>query len=273
LTLHLARAIHAANPFPPPLPLIKKSKRAHRPSGESSGELPLATISEETEKSNSERDDAQNAYDAYLPSRRAIVQTLDISESNSRHAEDVVRNFRRGMYYHNVDFHVGTISEYISTRLSESTEPFLSHAILDLPDTYSFMELMAKAIKPNGSVLEFCPNVTQIAKTIEMVKEQKLPWALEKVLEIGMGAGVGGRPWSVRAVKPRALLRAEAEARQAQAEQTDTEESEDSEAAESAEEVTSSEVDSGWEMVCRPSVGMMIGGGGFVGQWRRTSRE
>ena len=29
--------------------------------------------------------------------------------------------------------------------------------------------------------------------------------------------------------------------------------------------------DNGWEMVCRPKVGIRISGGGFVGVWRRMS--
>jgi hypothetical protein len=101
---------------------------------------------------------------------------------------------------------------------------------------------------------------------------------LEKVVEVGGAVGVGGREWDVRPVKPRALLEAKVE---------DTKQSkyleegrdilggpvEDLGELPAKTLVSKNPVsdDNGWEMVCRPKVGIRISGGGFVGVWRRMS--
>jgi tRNA (adenine57-N1/adenine58-N1)-methyltransferase len=101
------------------------------------------------------------------------------------------------------------------------------------------------------------------------------------VLETGSGTGAGPREWDVRSVKPRARAKAEAEAKAARGGWESTlEESmkvdEDgeqgagiTEAMDHSDLQAPNTEDSGWEMVCRPKVGLRIEGGGFIGLWRR----
>ena len=302
LTLHLARAIHAANPHPP------KSPRQ---------------------------------YNSFLEKRRAIVQTLDISPKHSDHAKKVVGNYRRGVYSHCVDFHVGTIPDYIDARLASSNgSPVFDHAILDLPDTHDYLEIVGKSLKLGGTLITFNPSLSQIMRCVEDVRSKKLPFVLDKVLEIGLAAGVGGREWDVRLVKQRVLkkkedaavlyegtrhlvldssIKAESETAQfsdvafkdnvAFVESGDIGEShviedtavtkellavEDNAAvqgnldepakteepvADLATETTASmgrevealtnDSEDGMSMICRPKVGVRIEGGGFIGVWKR----
>ncbi len=91
---------------------------------------------------------------------------------------------------------------------------------------------------------------------------------LETVLELGSRVGVGGREWDVRAVKPRALLKAEAEAKR-RMEEVDEASSDAEEGDRDSSLGVSESTESGWEMVCRPKVGVRVSGGGFLGLWRR----
>jgi tRNA (adenine57-N1/adenine58-N1)-methyltransferase len=275
LTLHLARAIHGFNKTPPPIPLIQERRdrilstpvKPLAPS-EDPDEIPPLVDETQAEQEAAE----QAAWDSYLTTRRAMINTLDISEAHSYHARSVVHNFRHGLYYHNVDFHIGKIEEYLASRLATTSEPFLDHTILDLPRAHEYFDIVAQALKPNGSLVVFAPSVTQIGTCIQLVRENRLPFVLETVLELGAGVGVGGREWDVRAVKPRALLKAEAEARKMMVSDGDFAGPE-SEAG--AENFSTSEKKgaSGWEMVCRPKVGGRVSGGGFLGVWKRMEHR
>jgi tRNA (adenine57-N1/adenine58-N1)-methyltransferase catalytic subunit len=258
LTLHLARVIHGANTAAPAIP---------------------------ADNDRFETIDEKKVYQAWQKERKAVIQTLDCNISHSRHAQKVVRNFRHGIYYPHVDFHVGSIVTYLTSRLATSDQkPFLDHAILDLPNTQEYLEIVKKALKPNGTLITFCPSITQINASVMLVKEKSLPLFLEKVIEVGAGIGVGGREWDVRPVKPRALMRSEAEAlAKAQAaekivedvegESQDSERNGDESSTGEVDEVSSLEPadpqEAGLEMVCRPKVGGRISGGGFLGVWRR----
>ncbi len=110
------------------------------------------------------------------------------------------------------------------------------------------------------------------------VRHNSIPLFLEKVVEVGSAAGVGGREWDVRPVKPRALLKPQVEAlgRPGSAEEmVDAlkDASEDSKviATEPSVSETPTPDDSGWKMVCRPKVGLRTSGGGFVGLWRKMT--
>lgn len=274
LTLHLARAIHGANTPAPPIPPPKKFKPGAPEVKEDDIESVAPPKSVE-ELEAEERDATQEAYDLWCSKRRAVIHTLDNSASHSGHAKRVVRNFRHGLYFPHVDFHVGNVTEYISGRFADawSDEPFLEHAILDLPGPHEYMGIIGKALKPNGSLITFSPSLTQIMTCVNTVKDKSLPFYLESVLELGAGVGVGGKEWDVRAVKPRALLKAEAAAREL-SEATIEPSAEDEESdAEEVPEAPKSDSSSGWEMVCRPKVGIKIAGGGFVGLWRRMELQ
>ncbi|RFU25298.1 hypothetical protein B7463_g11037, partial [Scytalidium lignicola] len=246
LTLYLARAIHGANTAAPPIPLVPTSSTA--PNDEPTDITSLADEIQDNQF-NLEISATQEEYDAWRSRRRAVLHTLDISKRHSKHAEKTVRNFRNGMYFPNIDFHVGTITDYLSDRLSKSEGPFLSHAILDLPGTHDYLDIIGEALRPNGSLITFCPSVTQIYKCTAAVKAHRLPFVLETVLELGGGIGVGGREWDVRAVKPRSLLKAEAQAREQMAGE---EEMGQDKAGEQTDLEVPPESDSGYEMICRP---------------------
>jgi len=206
----------------------------------------------------------EEAYERYLPHRRAIIQTLDISPDHSNHARNSIRNFKGGIYFPSIDFHIGTIPEYLSGRLAASKgSPFFSHAILDLPRTHHYLDIVSQSLRPDGVLITWNPSLTQIIQCVHEVRKQRLPLFLESVLEVGRGAGVGGREWDVRAVLPRDVekKRKEAEVKAQAHESTDGESD-----GEGSVEAPS---DEGWEMICRPRVGVRVEGGGFIGVWKR----
>lgn len=181
------------------------------------------------------------------------------------------------MYAHSVDFHVGSIPEYISSRLATSPDPFLDHTILDLPDCHLYLETISKALKVDGTVLVFCPSITQVIACVKRARDEGLPLALETTLEIGQAAGVGGRMWDVRAVRARSFVRAEAaEAEKVEGGEEGAEGIAEGSEAEAVAETAPKEAESpkpegdGWNMVCRPKVGDRVVGGGFVGVFRRV---
>lgn len=262
LTLNLARAIHGANTVAPEIP------------DESEVDLQVPDAVEAKKQ----------AYKKWRTDRRAVIHTLDCSGRHSAHAKTVIKNFRRGMYYPHIDFHVGSIDKYLSSRLLDTGDaPFLEHAILDLPNTHGYFDLVGKALKLNGSLITFCPSITQINAGVMFVRQNNLPLFLEKVVEVGAAVGVGGREWDVRPVKPRALLKVQAEEVK-QPEILEGNEDVSGAAVEKFEVIaTEASTDeasitrtpapngSGWEMICRPKVGIRISGGGFVGLWRRMT--
>ncbi|RDL41101.1 uncharacterized protein BP5553_01080 [Venustampulla echinocandica] len=260
LTLHLARAIHAANTTPPTIP----DNEDVSPLAEGGGSVAM------NELAAAERS-GQETYRAWRASRRAVIHSLDSSSRHSAHAERVVKNFRNGMYFHNIDFHVGSINEYLSERLTENGGvPFLDHAILDLPGCGDYFEIASAALKPNGSLLVFCPSITQINSCVLDSKKNGFPLFLETVVELGTGAGVGGREWDVRQVRPRAYVKAQAEAAKVdQPQQNDMAAADEVVAGVHPHEPAAKLNSDGWELICRPKVGERVSGGGFLGLWRK----
>ena len=226
LTLHLARAMHAANPAVPPG--LRKALI----------EAPYKTESFGLELSVED----QAAYDTYLSSRRAILHTLDRNPKHSRAAHKLIRGFRRSLYFSNIDFHVGSINEYITNRLEETSQaPFLSHAILDLPAADEHADLVIKALHPNAQLIIFNPSISQIADFQAWAVKTKQPIRLERVIELpvsttadGVKENGGGKEWDVKTVIPR---NDEGEGKMVQ--------------------------------VMRPKVGDRVAGGGFVAVMRR----
>ena len=269
MTLYLARAIHGANTAAPPIPRDTQGQPTSEDESVEEGEDASLDAAAQVKK---------ETYDKWRANRRAVIHTLDISEKHSSHAKITVKNFREGMYFPDVDFHVGRIDEYITGRLADSHEPAFDHAVLDLPNTQEFLEIVSRALKPNGTLITFCPSVTQINTCLLLAKDKKLPLFMEKVLEFGSAIGVGGREWDVRLVKPRATLkadirRAEVSGNDEELDTADTPSSYDicdsSEISETHSPSTATPFPAGLEMVCRPKVGGRIAGGGFLGVWRR----
>ncbi|EKJ69838.1 hypothetical protein FPSE_09968 [Fusarium pseudograminearum CS3096] len=229
LTLYLARALNAANPAVPPI-LRDALCTARYKSQDHSLEL---------------SDEVQAAFDAYRSSRRAVLHTLDQNAKHSGGANKLVRQFRRSLYYPTVDFHVGSIGDYVASRLAETDEkPIFSHAILDLPSVEDYASPVIQALHPNGLLVVFAPSISQIARFQAWISKTKQPLRQERVIELDVSTtadGVldtgGGKEWDVKTVVPRS----DPEAIPVQ--------------------------------VMRPKVGDRLSGGGFIGVYRRWPNE
>ena len=193
------------------------------------------------------------------------------------------------MYAHDVDFHVGNVSDWLDQRIQERTKhridsrgtPFLSHAFLDLPNSHHHLRRTAEALKTNGNLVVLNPSITQIVEGVEIVKRQRLPLVLDRVLELGHTV-TGGREWDVRTVIPRkenqgknlvAVTADEGESSSAVERESD-ENSEltlevDRKDLNSSLSETTEEPERAWAMVCRPKVGVRVTGGAFVGIWKK----
>lgn len=254
LTLHLSRAIHAGNP-----------------------PTPKAVPEEEAEAA-----DAKIAEWKEL--RQAVLHTIEIAPQYSAHARQTIAAYRHGQYLNNIDFHVGSVSEWVAETLSSrNNEPFLSHAFLDLPNADTHIDNVVKAVKVDGTVIVFNPSITQINECALKIKQEGIPLELDRVIELGVNGGSGGREWDVRPVKPRAqkpqVLAAPVVSESEDAEISSDEKSRDAEQ-EQADSVPSPDAspaqtpDEGkWAMVCRPKVGERVVGGGFLGVFRKKRQD
>ncbi|KAI9155217.1 tRNA (adenine(58)-N(1))-methyltransferase TrmI [Paramyrothecium foliicola] len=275
LTMHVARALHAANP--PVSPQLRRNlATAALRSGSDS---PVATNADDANSTgeavdsegaglasdiegssrdgnageNQEADatavrvhmhpDARPEWAAYRASRRAILHTLDNRQKHTGVAFKLVRDFNRALYLPNIDFHTGTINDFITTRLARTGgQPFLSRAILDLPQSEDHAGSVVRAMRNNALLVLFKPSISQIASFQAWAVETNQPVRLEKVVELpistrtdgGLHNSSGGREWDVKMVTPKAD---EGHGRLVQ--------------------------------VMRPKVGDRIAGGGFVAVFRR----
>jgi tRNA (adenine57-N1/adenine58-N1)-methyltransferase len=253
LTLHLSRAIHAANAQKP------KSTR-------------LSEVTEDAPATESS-DDTLAIWKA---SRKAVIHTIDISAKYSKHASKVVAGFRHGFYAGNVDFHVGDVSEWIKSEMvrRDSEDAFLTHAFLDLPATQNHLSAAACALKNDAILIIFNPSITQIVDCVQKIKQEGIPLFLDQTLELGNNGISGGKAWDLRAVKPRAAPKIQAVEESPDSVQSSTPEA----SSEEDQSITRDAVqtlteakpeDSNWSFVCRPKVGERITGGGFLGVFRK----
>jgi tRNA (adenine57-N1/adenine58-N1)-methyltransferase len=256
LTLHLSRAIHAANPAQPKGPPVAQDEDSEDAVylGESMADLHYT------------------ASESWKANRRAIIHTLDVSSKHSKHAIKIVEGFRGGMYAPNVDFHVGDVSEWIAEekKKRKTEEPFLTHVFLDLPNADSHLMNVAPSLHVNGMLAVFNPSITQIAECVEAIREQKMPYLLDQVIELGAGMI---REWDVRAVRPRATLRkavVQDSPEPSTSEAIDPVEGQAARDDELAKGLTRAQEK--WAMVCRPKAGQQVVGGGFLGLWRRMEQ-
>lgn len=325
LTLYLSRAIHGAN-YPAPTPQVLGSecstveplasavetKPIVDDDAQSNGLLAVnnnldestafttsSLPSEQLAAPSSVKQVADN-IPASIPElaqwkekRRAIIHTVDVSQRHSRHAQQIIEGYRNGVYANNVDFHVGSVDEFINQEYEKRNEKqqIFDHIILDLPGVHSYMKIAARALRADGCLLVFAPSVTQIARCVEMIRRHRLPLSYDDVIELGPGY-TGGKSWDVRAVQPSRFKPSKttpdhvAEAYFAEEDGIEKRQPlkptmlgrigrffrrifgikqytawpQKTAAEREAEE---------WVMVCRPKVGGRIVGGGFVGVWRR----
>ena len=227
----------------------------------------------------------QQEWDAWRTQRRrAVIHTVDVSGKFSAHAEKVVRGFRRGLYAGSVDFHVGPVEDWIAAqnkqRFSSSSspsdttttiEPYLSHAILDMPSADQRIAHVAPVLKPGGTLIVFAPSITQIGECVQLIRRQGLPFAMEKAVELGAGIS-GGRLWDVRLAvkKSRADPACWTDPSSTPEDNDGSRSPSSSSANEEADDASSPAVADEGVLVCRPKVGARVVGGGFVGLWTRV---
>ncbi|KAK2808083.1 hypothetical protein FQN50_005001 [Emmonsiellopsis sp. PD_5] len=272
LTLHLSRAINAANTLPPPVP---RRSQCQILSGE-----PAAKNRSHREEEDSESlklaEEQQQQWDSWRAQRSAILHTVELSAKYSRHAEGVVRGFRRGIYSGNVDFYVSSAEEWVkeqsTRRLKEDStvDPFLSHVILDMPSAHLRIPHVAPVMKDDAILLVFMPNVTQIGDCVEIIDRLGLPFVAEKVVELGTGLS-SGRLWDVRSVYKRSTGDIFG-GKEALGDETPNETLDESSEGTTEEPSSPAPEDTKVAekvLVCRPKVGEKIVGGGFVGVWRK----
>lgn len=201
--------------------------------------------------------------------RHAILHTVDVSAKHSAHAQKIVGGFRHGLYANNVDFHVGDISRWIDEqmhfRFDKARQPFLQHAILDLPDCESHLAAVASALHVDARLVVFAPSITQIIDCCQHVKQSDVALQLDQVVELQQCGMSGGRQWDVRAVTPRAERRA----RDAGQGLADFGDNGSNNGVEETVNLTHDEPHkersaTRTRYVCRPKVGGLITGGGFL---------
>ena len=272
VTLHLARAIQAANP---PLPdsnfELASSYRA-------------GSQTEEDAHTSSPKDSSMAAWNAWRASRRAIVHSVEISPIYSYHAHKVISGFRRGLYLPYMDFHVSNVHDWITAQLrGRGNKPFLSYVFLDMPSSDQQLRKVISAMKPEALIAVFVPSVTQVGDCIREIKTHDLPLRWETCVEMGDGIS-NGRLWDVRLARKKAKSPTSPTVEMSKEKSSDDELRSDESTADrqgvipdgeatssSDSEVNSQTDDDPQVMVCRPKVGEMIVGGGFIGLWRRTS--
>ena len=250
LTLHLARAIHAAN-----------------------GHLYAEQTGAPKSLSSS----------LSIDGRGAIVHTLDISESNSKHAQRIVSGFRRGMYAGDVEYHVGNIAQFIKDQQAkrETQMPFLDCVVLDLPGAHEEIKTVCTSIKIDGTLAMFCPQITQITDGLRKIHQQNLPLFLDQVVELGSNYSAG-RKWDVRLMRPR-NRKVNNDLKAADVHRTNDMTAQDSTSINVDTEVQVDEDNmyapkqelpvstADFEVICRPRYGELITAGGFLAIWKRKS--
>ncbi|OAP63913.1 hypothetical protein AYL99_03140 [Fonsecaea erecta] len=280
LTLHLARAIAAANPPPPTNQLPGLRRLAEKKPTHSSPQ---------TEDGSPEAESLTRMWDEWKQKRRAVIHTVEAVPANSLHAEKIVRGFRRGLYWPHVDFYTGDVKEWMTARHRSRNNEFLDYVLLDMPGVHSQIQHVEPAMHDGAKLVVFVPSITQIADCVKAVQELSLPLHMDKVLELGEGIS-SGRKWDVRFVKPRKSSLSTAttnrETKQTSDEQVPVvasrpesetgppdganhKEVEDEEPPES--DISSTTQDGQPVMVCRPLVGERTFGGGFIALFRKTS--
>lgn len=165
--------------------------------------------------------------------RGAILYSLDRREDHLKMGEWNVKNYKRGKFSRDVEF---LVRELPVEFLDENLNLKFSGVFLDLPDPHLYFSRIADQMTLDGTLIVFCPSVTQILKCREVLAEshlqnQKIDLSLVKTVELPPGNGGGTREWDVNTVFTR----------------------------ETGEKVS----------VCRPKVGAKVVGGGFVGVFKK----
>ncbi|RMD41587.1 hypothetical protein DV735_g3537, partial [Chaetothyriales sp. CBS 134920] len=188
LTMHLARAIAAANPAPPALP-YPRMPQANFATTITEPEAALADV-----------------WKQWKAGRKAVIHTVEAQDVWGRAAERLVRSFRQGLYWPHIDFNIGNVDAWVDQKLAERGHAFLSAAVLDLPDVHLHFPRVLPAMEDDARLVLYTASITQLCECEKLIEAQGLPLKQEKVLELGSGIS-DGRVWNVRVTVPRARSR------------------------------------------------------------------
>ncbi|KAK9370478.1 S-adenosyl-L-methionine-dependent methyltransferase [Lipomyces kononenkoae] len=184
--------------------------------------------------------------------RKAILHSIDSNKEHSKYGIKNLREFRRGLYVDDVEFHTpSTPSEYLQSRIESTRQhgeldiPFLSGAFLDLPSPEYELDLIAQCLKTDCPLVVFAPSITQIVDVLEDVPAKDLQLSMCKVVELLPGMGGSMREWDLR----RATIR------------------------QPQDQIRQGDNDIREKWVCRPLVGERIVGGGFVAIFRKKLQK
>ena len=211
--------------------------------------------------------------DACLETRQAIVHSVDLDARHSRHAEGIIKGFRQGIYTKNVIFHTRNVKNWIEDEIQRrglstlGDQTFLSHILLDMPNAEYVIARAASALRPDGCLVVFKPSITQIMTIFERIEHDHLPLIMDRVIEVGH-AMTGGREWDVRTVVPRAEQRLQKSKGPRNEDSPNSFEGNEFKWPGSSD-TTAPAPAPAFRMVCRPKVGVLTRGGGFVGIWRK----
>ncbi|KAI9893618.1 MAG: hypothetical protein M1814_006414 [Vezdaea aestivalis] len=218
----------------------------------------------------------QAAYREWRAGRNAILHSVEASSLHASFAERIVHGFRSGLYSGNIDFYHADVVKWVQERLAGNNgEPFLAHAVLDLPGAKEALTEVSKAIVVGGTVLVFVPNVTQLVECLGLVQEDREGLWLEETLQMD---GAGGRQWEVKMAKLRTLRSTKernnlpiSEGIPEEYEGEDNNDGEEDELAYGSadEKAVSGGARPEHAVVCRPSLGMRYTAGGFLGIFRK----
>lgn len=267
LTLQLARAIAAANNLPKDINVrpIPTTKTVYKAGEEYDGDIEF------------EHPEEMRTWRA---ERKAVLHTIDIDPLNRAHADRLIRSFRGALYWPHINFYAGDVKDWVAQRLeSNNHNPFLDIAVLDMPGVEDYIAHITPALKLGGQLLVFQPQITQIAGCIQQIAGKNLDLKMNTVLELGEGIS-SGRQWDVRL----ATLRSVEREKMAETQRSRGKASSGSTGQPAVDEEERLKVEPAIEesglgpvgnrippMVCRPLVGELTRGGGFIGLWRKTA--
>ena len=222
------------------------------------------------------------------PRRNAVIHSVEISPKYSEEARKRVKGFRRGQYINDIEFYATEVSAWIDQQINLRgldspkviDKAFLSHIVLDMPESNLQMEKVASVLNVNGSLLVLNPSITQIGACLLEIKKKSLPLKLDQVLELGYSIS-RGRRWDVHTVLPRKWRRAEDERRESAMKNDVSSRTTNQEHVAAFDEGSNTKImdqeaneaiermELKWETVCKPQSGDRVEVGAFVGVWKK----
>uniref|UniRef100_A0A060T5T2 tRNA (adenine(58)-N(1))-methyltransferase catalytic subunit TRM61 n=1 Tax=Blastobotrys adeninivorans TaxID=409370 RepID=A0A060T5T2_BLAAD len=126
---------------------------------------------------------------------KAVLHSIDRNANHSKIGSKNVRDFRRGMYARDVQFHVGDPTHW----LHNNGDVQLSGVFLDLPKPGVHLGTIAQRLKVDAPLVVFCPSISQIQEVVSTIHEDcSILLNLVNTVELMPGMGGSMRNWDVR---------------------------------------------------------------------------